>query len=120
MRLIPDLVEIRLPGLLTCLILEQLVLERVDQGQPARLDDVLADADRAPDVVAVAPLDHDAHPGGRPGPGVDDAHLVIDQLHLRQARVERLQRLAQRAVEGVHRAVAFADRVHHLRRRRGP
>src|SRR5262245_46169240 len=47
------------------LVLEQLVLDRINQGQPTRLDDVLADADGAPDAGVVARLDHDAHPGRR-------------------------------------------------------
>src|SRR5437870_2204384 len=42
-------------------VLEELILETIDQGQPARLNDVLADADGAPDRVLVAPLDDHAH-----------------------------------------------------------
>src|SRR4051794_24607317 len=55
----------------------ELVLEGVDQGEPARLDDVLGDADGAPDVVGVLALDDHADPGGGAGAGVDDADLVI-------------------------------------------
>ena len=49
-------------------ILEQLVFNGIDQRQPRRLDDVLADADGAPDIGAVARLDDDADAGGGAGP----------------------------------------------------
>ena len=54
------------------------------------------------------------------GGGVEDAHLVIGQRHLLELRKEFHQRRAQRAVERVHRAVAFGHRVRDLARRRAP
>ena len=85
--------------------------KRVDQGEPARLDDVLGDADRAPDRVVVLALDHDTDAGGGAGAGVDDADLVVDQLHLAEPGIVPLERLAEGAVEGVHRAVPLAHGV---------
>src|SRR5690349_8262921 len=63
------------PGvcLLLCCILVQLVFDGIDEGEPARFDDVLADADRAPDIVVVGGLDDDADAGGSAGLAVDDA-----------------------------------------------
>ena len=67
-------------------IFPQFVLETVDQGNPTCLDDVLIDADGAPDVVFVLALDQDADAGGGGGLGVDDADLVIDQPQLVRGR----------------------------------
>ena len=60
--------------------------EAVDQRAPGRLDHVGADADRDPRRLAVAGLDQ--HPGDRVGAValVEDPHLVVDQLELRDLR----------------------------------
>src|SRR5207244_9928217 len=76
-------------------VLEQLVFGCVAQGEPARLDDVLADADSPPDGVRVAPLDDDADASGRLRTGVDDAHFIIIQVHFCQAGVHRQEGLLQ-------------------------
>ena len=54
----------------------------------------------------VGALDHDAR--DRLGAGLrrQDAHLVVDEAHLGQHGIVRQQRLAQRGVERVDRAVA--------------
>ena len=91
--------------------LGELVFKRVDERQPACLDHVLGDADGPPDLVVILALDHDAHAGGRAGPGVDDADLVVDQAHLLQPRVVAFEGLPQCAVEGIDRSVSLADRV---------
>src|SRR5207249_4282031 len=95
----------------TLFVFKQLVLKRIDQCQPACFDDVFADADGAPDAAFVAPFDHDADAGRCLSAGVDDAHLVVGQVHLGQARVKWEKSLAQCAVERVDGTVAFADRV---------
>ena len=53
----------------------------------------------------------DDHPGDRRGArlGRQDAHLVVGELHVLERRVGRRQRLAERGVERVHRAVALGD-----------
>ena len=86
----------------------QPVRHAVDQRPPRRLDDVGADADRDPGRGAVAGLDQD--PGDRVGAValVEDPHLVVDQLELRDLRERLADRLAQRLVERVDRAVALA------------
>ena len=56
----------------------------------------------------------DADAGGGAGLGVDDADLVVDQLHLGQVRKGAVQGLAQGGVEGVDRAVPFGHFVPHL------
>ncbi len=55
----------------------------------------------------------DEHPGDRVGPGglVEDAHLVVVEAHVGDLREARHQRLAQRQVEGVDRAVALGGGV---------
>ena len=92
--------------------------EPVDQRPPRRLDDVVPDADGDPRGLAVGGLDQ--HPGDRVGAValVEDAHLVVDQLELRDLRVGLPDRLAQRLVERVDRAVALAGRRRSARRRR--
>ena len=73
-----------------------------------------ADADGDPRRLAVGGLDQ--HPGDRVGAValVEDPHLVVDQLELRDLRVGLPDRLAQRVVERVDRAVALAgDDVPH-------
>ena len=62
------------------------------------------------DGLAVGGLDE--HPGDGVGAValVEDAHLVVDELELRDLRVGLPDRLAQRVVERVDRAVALADR----------
>ena len=62
----------------------------------------------------VPAFDDDADLGGGPGVRVHHAHLVVDQVHVPDGRVEVLQRLAQRPVQCVHGTVAFARRVLHL------
>src|SRR6195952_6026627 len=84
--------------------------EAVEQGAPGGLDHVVADPDGDPGAGAVGGLDQ--HAGDRVGavPLVEDADLVVDQLELHDLGVELLDRLAQRVVQGVDRAVALPDR----------
>lgn len=79
----------------------------VDQRQPARLNDVGRYADGRPDRVAIGRLQQHAHFRRCGVLAVDDAHLVVGQVNVRQFRIERLQRLAQRAIERMHRTIAF-------------
>src|SRR5690348_17127830 len=64
------------------LVLAELVLDAVNEGGPAGFDDVFVDADGAPGLVVVAAFDDDADAGGGGGLAVDDADLVIDQVHV--------------------------------------
>src|SRR4029450_4335131 len=73
-------------SLLRSFVLVQLVLDRIDQGEPARLEEVFADADGAPHVVMIGRLDDHADAGGRAGFAVDDAEFVVDQPHVSKAR----------------------------------
>src|SRR6266851_8807218 len=80
-------------------IAPQLVLNRIDERLPGSLDDVVRDADGPPRVIPIARGDQD--PGARRGRLrlVEDAHLVVEQRHLAQIRVEVLEGLAQGVVE---------------------
>ena len=105
---VPPVVPVPAAGRLQLLLApHHPVLDRVDEGFPAGLDDVLAHADAAPGVVAVAGVEQ--HP--RDGAGalvlVEDAHLVVHELDVAQMRVLLRDGLAQRRVEGVDRAVAL-------------
>src|SRR6266849_6515270 len=83
------------------------VVERVVGG----VDDVGGDAHGRPAAAAgVARLDH--HPRHRLGCILrrQDAHLVIGEADLLELREGRDERVPQRAVEGVHRAVALGHR----------
>src|SRR5205085_8244977 len=83
------------------------VLERVDERLPGSLYDVLRHADRAPHLIAVGGIEQ--HPGDRAGALglVEDAHLEVDQVDVAQAGIYLDQRVAERAVERVDRAVAL-------------
>src|SRR5215467_6549370 len=73
------------------LVAAELVLDRVDEGVPRGLDDVVGDAHRAPRLVSVAR----GHEHARLGAGalglVEDANLVVEQRHLAEVRVEVLE-----------------------------
>jgi hypothetical protein len=81
--------------------------ERVDQGVPGGLDDVVVDADGGPLPHPVGGVDE--HPGGGAGAALpaEDADLVVGQRDAGQLRVPADQRLAQRVVQRVDRAVAL-------------
>src|SRR5438445_172153 len=81
------------------------VLERVDERIPRGRDEVLRDADRAPHLVSVRGVDE--HACDRVGALglVEDPDLEVDQLDVAKMRVDLADRVAQRVVESVHRAV---------------
>ena len=70
----------------------------------------IVDQVRAPSAESMI----DPGPGGRRRPAVEDAHLVVDEVDVVDARVERAERLAQGGVERVDRAVAVGGGVQHL------
>src|ERR1039458_6710714 len=71
---------------LPLLVLEQFVLDGIHEGFPTGFDDVGVDSDRAPGVRAVGTLDDDARLGGGAARAVEDAHLVVDELHIGDLR----------------------------------
>ena len=90
------------------------VLERVGERRRGGRDDVRVAAHRRPRPGAVHRVDDDPGPGRGRRPAVEDAHLVVDEVDVVDARVERAERLAQRGVEGVDRAVAVGRGVEDL------
>src|SRR5678815_2700286 len=88
------------------LIAAQLVLDRIHQRLPRRLDDIVRDADRPPGLVAVSRGDEDARLGAGALGLVQDADLVVEERHLPQVGVEVLESLAQGVVERVDRPIA--------------
>ena len=73
------------------------VRQRVDERLPGRGDDVLGDADRAPDVAAVGGVDEHARRRAGAVVLVEDADLEVDELDVLQVRVDLADRVAQRA-----------------------
>ena len=65
-------------------------------------------------ALAVGRVDDDPRPGRRGRRPVEDADLVVDEVDPVELRVERPERLAERGVEGVHRAVAVGGGVEDL------
>ena len=65
-------------------------------------------------ALAVDRIDDDPRPRRRRRLAVEDAHLVVDEVHRLELRVERRERLAQRGVERVDRAVAVGRGVEDL------
>src|SRR6185369_13826799 len=88
------------------LVAAQLVLDRIHQRTPRRLDDIVRDADRPPGLVAVSRGDEDARLGAGALGLVQDADLVVEERHLPQVGVEVLEGLAQGMVERIDRPVA--------------
>src|SRR6266481_5827584 len=88
------------------LVPPQLVLDGVYEGVPRGLDDVVGDAHRPPRLVAVARGDEHAGLGSRAFALVEDAHLVVEQADFAEVRIELLEGLPQRMVEGIDRPVA--------------
>src|SRR5262249_32920710 len=89
----------------------QLVLDGIDQSLPGCFDDVVGHAHGAPGLVAVARGDEDARLRAGALRLVEDAHLVVQERHLLEARVEALERLAERMIERVARTVTRGGRV---------
>ncbi len=82
------------------------VLVRVLQREPGRLDDVGRGADSAPDVQSIARLDQHAYRRVGAVTRVNDAHLVVGEVHLLEQGVRLTERAPHRGVEGRHRPVA--------------
>ncbi len=95
---------------------EQMQLEAVGQGFGARLDDVLRDADGAPALLVAGGFEQDAGlgPGGRLR--IEDADLVVGQADVAERGVERLEGLAEGAVQGMNGPVALRRRRERPRR----
>src|SRR5713101_7293723 len=93
------------------LVAAELVLDGIDERLPGSFDDVVGHPDGAPRLVPVAGRDEHAGLGCRPLRLVEDAHLVVQQAHLAEVRVELLEGLAERVVERVDRPVAGGGRV---------
>ena len=90
---------------------QALVLEAVDQGQPAGSDDVVGDADRPPRRLAIGGNDEHAGAGGGSTGAIDDADFVIGQPDVVDPRVEWPESLAQSCIKGVDRAVSLLDSI---------
>ena len=65
-------------------VFDEFVLDCVDEGHPAGLDDIFADANGSPNIVVVLAFDHDSDAGRSSGFGVDDANTVVHEMHLLQ------------------------------------
>ena len=75
------------------------------------LRSVFADPHGRPNVAFLAAFDHDPHAGGRGGLGIDHADFIVDQVHFGQIGKRAVERLADRCVESVDRAVALGHLV---------
>src|SRR5215210_7484342 len=86
--------DLMLPGAtldaLGVLLAVDAVLEAVHERLPARLYDVLADADGSPDALAVRGVYEDAGRGGCRAVLVEDADLVVGEVYLPELPVQRV------------------------------
>lgn len=87
------------------------VVEAVDEGFPACVDDVEADADGAPLFFAVGAFDEHACFGGAASFAVDDADFVVAEGDVVDFWVGGAEGFAEGLVEGVDGAFAFFDGV---------
>ena len=92
-------------------LLREEVFDRVDQGAPAGLNDVVADTDGSPLFLTVAAEKQDASFGSCAHVAVDDADFVVLEFHFIDLRIGGAQGFAQSAIECVDRAVTFGDAV---------
>src|SRR4030066_1195953 len=90
--------------------LPELVPDAVAQGLPGCFDDVVRDTDGSPLGFLVSRVYQDPYRGARP-PRADDPDLVVEQLHFGELGVKLLQRLPDRVVHRVHRAVPERRRM---------
>ena len=84
------------------------------EGLRGRRDDVRVAAHRRPFARPVGRVDDDARPRGGRRVAVEDPDLVVVQVDVVELRVERPERLAQRGVERVDRAVSVGGGVEDL------
>src|ERR1039457_7330197 len=96
------------------LVLKEFVLDGIHEGFPTGFDDVGVDSDRAPCVCAVGTLDDYARLGGGAARAVEDAHLVVDELHIGDRRIEIQERRAQCLVQRVNGTIAGFLGMHSL------
>src|SRR5206468_2677317 len=94
--------------------MKQVIFISVDQCLPACIDHIGGDADGAEGFggsvgFGATAFDHYADLGGRLVAGVDDADLVVRQVYIVERGVMFDERLAERAIEGVDRAVSLGD-----------
>ena len=87
--------------------------ESCERGQRGG-DDVRVRAGGDPGAGLVPGLDDHPRARARWPLAVEDADLVVDEVHVVERGVERAQRLAQRQVERVDRPVAVGRGVEHL------
>src|SRR5215210_271909 len=110
--------DLMLPGAtldaLGVLLAVDAVLEAVHERLPARLYDVLADADGSPDALAVRGVYEDAGRGGCRAVLVEDADLVVGEVYLPELRVVGAYGLPERPVQRVHGAVSLGGGDHAL------
>src|SRR5690606_7271277 len=92
----------------------QPVRHAIDQRLPGRLDEVVADADGLPGVLAVGQLDQDSDHRVGAVSGLQDADAVVDQVELLDDGVGLYDRAPQGTVERVDRAVALRGDDHAL------
>src|SRR5436190_227540 len=90
------------------------VFERVGERRGGRRDDVGVAAHRRPGPRPVHRIDDDPGPGGSRRAAVEDTHLVVDEVDLLDAGIERAERLPQRGVQGVDRSVPVGGRMQDL------
>src|SRR6185295_19749904 len=94
-------------------VLVQLVIDTVDEGLPARFDDIVRYADSAPAIFAVAGLDQYPHHGAGALPRREHADFIIQQLDLLERWIKFCQRATQRLVERVDGPIAHRRGVFH-------
>ncbi len=95
-------------------VLHQLVVDGVEKGLEAGVDDVGRNAHRQPAGTRrrIVRLDQNAGHGLRAAR--EDTHLVVDELDALDVLLIAAEIAAERAVERVHRAIAFAHRPQRL------
>src|SRR5882672_2341206 len=81
-------------------VAEKLPGDAVVQSVERSIDDIRGYADRAPALaMVIGALDHHARDRAGAGVGREYADFIVDQPHVRELRIDREERLAERRIE---------------------
>ena len=92
----------------------QAIFYSISQGKPTRLNDVRGRADRAPTARSVLHIDEHSRRRRRARVAVENVHLVVGQIEIRQMWIDGDQSLTQRGVQRVDRPVALSGGMENL------
>ena len=89
-------------------VADELVFERIGQGNPGGFDEVGGDSYGGPVHLAVGAFYDYTDLGGGGGFCIEDSYFIVDKADLRNKGVKLFQGLAKGNIKGIYWTVAFA------------